>query len=204
MADGNWFYQAVIKSDLTTKDTKITKFGVWIIQKLRVLRDLRGENSFPFVFGRVALGAFVVSSLLVMPPSAQESVAAAAPILVRVGFPQPSGAQLPLWVMSEAKLDQKYGFDLQNIYISGGAIVDEAYDSFRGIFPKVPYFTEDNIRAVLSVADPPKAAGADSKDFLDNCFIKELEDIGFIKELYASVKLELASCASLSIRSSRF
>ncbi|TMA67251.1 MAG: hypothetical protein E6J73_02540, partial [Deltaproteobacteria bacterium] len=47
--------------------------------------------------------------------------AAAAPITVRVGYPQPSGAQLPLWLMSEAKLDKKYGFDLQNIYISGGA-----------------------------------------------------------------------------------
>ena len=48
-----------------------------------------------------------------------DSVAANA--TVRVGYPQPSGAQLPLWVMSEAKLDKKYGVDLQNIYISGGA-----------------------------------------------------------------------------------
>ncbi|MBI1995538.1 MAG: hypothetical protein HYS66_03600, partial [Deltaproteobacteria bacterium] len=46
---------------------------------------------------------------------------AAAPFSVRVGFPQPSGAQLPLWLMVEARLDQKYGFDLQSIYISGGA-----------------------------------------------------------------------------------
>ncbi|MBI2231687.1 MAG: ABC transporter substrate-binding protein, partial [Deltaproteobacteria bacterium] len=43
---------------------------------------------------------------------------AAAPFSVRVGFPQPSGAQLPLWLMVEARLDQKY---LQSIYISGGA-----------------------------------------------------------------------------------
>ena len=28
---------------------------------------------------------------------------------------------LPLWVITEARLDQKYGVDLQNIYISGGA-----------------------------------------------------------------------------------
>jgi len=48
-----------------------------------------------------------------------DSVAANA--TMRVGYPQPSGAQLPLWVMSEAKLDKKYGVDLQNIYISGGA-----------------------------------------------------------------------------------
>src|SRR5437762_10852807 len=51
----------------------------------------------------------------------QAIFAAAAPITVRVGYPQPSGAQLPLWVMSESKLDKKYEFDLQNIYISGGA-----------------------------------------------------------------------------------
>jgi NitT/TauT family transport system substrate-binding protein len=64
------------------------------------------------------------------------------------------------------------------------AIIDEAYQSFRGIFPKVPYITEDNIKAVLSVADHPKAATADPKDFFDNRLLKELEDTGFIKELY--------------------
>ena len=383
----NRFYRAVRKSDLTTKDTKSTKVNcrgerffapTLIIRNLRVLRDLRGENSFPFACGFAALGPFVIASLLLMPLVAWEIFAATAPITVRVGYPQPSGAQLPLWVMSEAKLDQKYGFDLQSIYISGGArlaqtlvsgdidmattggavinavlsgaelvyialivptfgfslyarpelkdvsalkgkvvgvmtkgassdhglvallrhnklvpgqdvkflylggvrealaalergivsasvlsapttlvarrlgfkevvniatlklpyvhnglvarraltrqqpervkaflrgyiaavkvsneepqlskralarflatndaaIVDEAYDSFRGIFPKVPYFTEDNIRAVLSVADHPKAASADPKDFFDNRFVKELEDTGFIKELY--------------------
>jgi len=66
---------------------------------------------------------------------------------------------------------------------NGSAVIDEAYDTFRGIFPKIPYFTEDNIRAVLSVADHPKGASADPKDFFDNHFIKELEDTGFIKEL---------------------
>jgi len=60
----------------------------------------------------------------------------------------------------------------------------EAYDTFRGIFPKIPYFTEDNIRAVLSVADHPKGASADPKEFFDNDFTKGLEDTGFIKELY--------------------
>ena len=58
---------------------------------------------------------------------------------------------------------------------------------FEEFFPKcliLPNFTEDNIRAVLSVADHPKAASADPKEFFDNRFIKELEDTGFIKELY--------------------
>jgi hypothetical protein len=67
---------------------------------------------------------------------------------------------------------------------SDAAVIEEAYQTFRGIFPKVPYITEDNIRAVLSVADHPKAASADPKEFFDNHFVKELEDSGFIQELY--------------------
>ena len=64
------------------------------------------------------------------------------------------------------------------------AVIEEAYQTFRGIFPKVPYVTEDNLRAVLSVADHPKAAIADPKEFFDNRFLKELEESGFIQELY--------------------
>lgn len=317
-------------------------------------------------------------ALAILTPLGASALGAAAPFRVRVGFPQPSGAQLPLWIMSEARFDQKYGFDLQNIYVSGGArlaqtlvsgdidmattggavinailsgadlvyiamvvptygfslyarpevkdvaslkgkvigvmtkgassdhaavallrhnklqegqdvkflylggvrevlaalergivvagvisppttlmarrlgfkeviniatlnlpyvhngvvtrrsltrqqpdhvktflrgylaalkvanddpalskralarylatndasILDEAYGSFRGVFPRLPYITDDNIKAVLSVADHPKAPSADPKDFYDNRFIKELEDSGFVKELY--------------------
>jgi len=64
------------------------------------------------------------------------------------------------------------------------AILDEAYHSFRGIFPSVPYVTEDYMKSVLALSDNPKAAGASPKDFFDNRFIKELEDTRFIKELY--------------------
>ena len=40
------------------------------------------------------------------------------------------------------------------------------------------------LRSVIAVSDNPKAAGANPKDFFVNRFIKELEDSGFIKELY--------------------
>jgi NitT/TauT family transport system substrate-binding protein len=65
-----------------------------------------------------------------------------------------------------------------------GPVIDEAYQSFRGVFPRVPYFTEEHIRSVLSVTDHPKAAAADPRDFFDNRFLKELEDSGFVRELY--------------------
>jgi NitT/TauT family transport system substrate-binding protein len=67
---------------------------------------------------------------------------------------------------------------------SDNAIIDEAYQSFRGVFPKVPYFNEDLIKSALAVSDHPKAATADPKEFFDNRFLKELEDTGFIRELY--------------------
>ena len=375
MGGGNGFCREMSNFYLTTKSTK---FGELIIRNLRVLRDLRGEYSFSSHLGSAAVAILVIVLAVLPPSSPRDSFAAAAPITIRVGYPQPSGAQLPLWVMSEAKLDRKYGFDLQNIYISGGArltqtlvagdidmattggavvnavlsgadlvyialivptygfsvyarpdvkdisslkgkvvgvmtkgasadhgmiavlrhnhlaagqdvkflylggvrealaalergivsasvlsapttllarrmgfkevvniaslnlpyvhnglvtrraltrqqperiksflraylaavkisnedaeiskralgrflattdagVIDEAYQTFKGIFPRLPYFTEDNIRAVLSVADHPKAAAADPKEFFDNRFIKELEENGFVKELY--------------------
>ncbi|MBI2999745.1 MAG: hypothetical protein HYY46_15045 [Deltaproteobacteria bacterium] len=55
---------------------------------------------------------------------------------------------------------------------------------FTPLFPKIPYVTEEAIRAVLWATDHPKAAQADPKDFFDNRFLRELEDSGFVKELY--------------------
>jgi hypothetical protein len=49
----------------------------------------------------------------------------AADATVRVGYPQPSGAMLPLWLVSDAKLDQKYGVPVQNIFISGAARMNQ-------------------------------------------------------------------------------
>jgi NitT/TauT family transport system substrate-binding protein len=64
------------------------------------------------------------------------------------------------------------------------AVLEEAYQTFRGIFPRVPYVSEDYIKSVIAVSDTPKAAGANPKDFFDNRFLKEIEDSGFVQELY--------------------
>ena len=71
-------------------------------------------------------------------------------------------------------------------YLATGdvAILEEAYQAYRGVYPKVPYTTEDQVRSILAVADHPRAAGADPKDFFDNRWLKEVEDSGFIGELY--------------------
>jgi len=65
-------------------------------------------------------------------------------------------------------------------------IIDEAYNGFAPLFPKIPYVTDEAIRSALSVTDHPKASSANPKDFYDNRFLQELESGGFVKELYAS------------------
>ena len=53
-------------------------------------------------------------------------------------------------------------------------VIEEAYRSFAPLFPKVPYVTEDAIRAAVSVTDHPKAASADPKEFYNNRFLQDL------------------------------
>jgi len=67
---------------------------------------------------------------------------------------------------------------------SDAGIIEEAYKAFGPLFPKVPYMTEALIRSVLLVSDHPRAAKADPKEFFDNRFLKELEETGFIQDLY--------------------
>lgn len=64
-------------------------------------------------------------------------------------------------------------------------MIDDSYDSLKDLFLKVPYMPDEAIRTVLSLSDNPKAATANPKDFYDNSLLKELEDSGFLKELYS-------------------
>jgi len=64
-------------------------------------------------------------------------------------------------------------------------MIDDSYQSLADLFLKIPYMPEEAIRTVLSLSDNPKAAAADPKDFYDNSLLKELEDSGFVKELYS-------------------
>src|SRR6185437_1307818 len=64
-------------------------------------------------------------------------------------------------------------------------MIDDSYESLKDLFLKVPYMPDEAIRTVLSLSDNPKAATAEPKDFYDNSLLKELDDSGFVKELYS-------------------
>src|SRR5258706_4117659 len=63
------------------------------------------------------MSRFFSSLLFVVVFVSDVAIFAATPA-VRVGYPQPSGAMLPLWLVTDAKLDQKYSVPAQNIFIS--------------------------------------------------------------------------------------
>ena len=58
--------------------------------------------------------------------------------------------------------------------------------------PRVPYVTDEAIRAAISVTDHPKAATANPKDFYDNRFLQELKARGSSRSSMPESKLDLS------------
>lgn len=66
-------------------------------------------------------------------------------------------------------------------------VLNANYDYFVGrVIPRVPYVSERGLQAVLDFVrqQNPQAANAKAQDFMENRFIRELEDSGFIQSLY--------------------
>src|SRR3989475_8874343 len=63
---------------------------------------------------------WIISTLVLLFLSTVKPPDAAA-LTIKVGYPQLSGGSMPLWVITESKLDQRYGVDVKPIYIAGGA-----------------------------------------------------------------------------------
>jgi len=64
--------------------------------------------------------------------------------------------------------------------------LDEAWEWHMKFMPDEPYPPVDGYQLVLQdmAEKNPKAAHADVKDYIDSRFVKELDDSGFIKNLY--------------------
>jgi NitT/TauT family transport system substrate-binding protein len=67
-------------------------------------------------------------------------------------------------------------------------VLNASYDYFVGrIIPRVPYVSEKGLQAVIDFIRQrnPQTPNVKAADFMDNRFIKELDDSGFIKSLYS-------------------
>jgi NitT/TauT family transport system substrate-binding protein len=68
-------------------------------------------------------------------------------------------------------------------------ILNASYDQYVGrVIPRVPYVSEKGLQAVIDFIRQrnPQAANVKPQDVMDNRFIKELDDSGFIKALYSA------------------
>jgi NitT/TauT family transport system substrate-binding protein len=69
-----------------------------------------------------------------------------------------------------------------------GEILNASYDYYVGrIIPRAPYVSEKGLQAVIDFIRQrnPQTPAVKAADFMDNRFVKELDDSGFIKSLYA-------------------
>jgi ABC-type nitrate/sulfonate/bicarbonate transport system substrate-binding protein len=64
--------------------------------------------------------------------------------------------------------------------------LEEAWDWHAKFIPEAPYPPVEGYQLILQdmAASNPKAGQANAKDLVDTRFVKELEDSGFIKNLY--------------------
>lgn len=64
--------------------------------------------------------------------------------------------------------------------------VEESWEWHTRYIPEAPYAPVEGYQTILQdlASTNPKAAQASARDFVDNRFVKELEDSGFIKSLY--------------------
>jgi NitT/TauT family transport system substrate-binding protein len=70
---------------------------------------------------------------------------------------------------------------------SDADILNASYDYYVGrVIPRVPYVSEKGLQAVIDFIRQrnPQTPNVKAQDFMDNGFIKELDESGFIKSLY--------------------
>ncbi len=71
---------------------------------------------------------------------------------------------------------------------SDADILNASYDYYVGrVIPRTPYVSEKGLQAVIDFIRQrnPQIANVKAQDFMDKRFIKELDESGFIKSLYA-------------------
>ena len=74
----------------------------------------------------------------------------------------------------------------KNLGISDPEALERAYNAYIPIFNEAPYPTPEGVKTMLDdmARTNPKAAAADPKTYVDLSLVRELENSGFIKQLY--------------------
>ncbi|MGZ9174804.1 MAG: ABC transporter substrate-binding protein, partial [Candidatus Binatia bacterium] len=86
--------------------------------------------------------------------------------------------------MHRYRTDREFTVDVQADYsgIADRTIAEETYDLTQPGMPRAPYPVVASLQTLLDfmAKELPEARGADARKFVDDRFIRELEDSGFI------------------------
>ena len=86
--------------------------------------------------------------------------------------------------MHRYRTDREFTVDVQADYsgIADRTIAEETYDLTQPGMPRIPYPVVASLQTLLDfmAKDLPEARGADARKFVDESFIRELEENGFI------------------------
>lgn len=65
---------------------------------------------------------------------------------------------------------------------------DVGYEAYKPVWPQAPYVSRDGLKQVMEevAVQNPKAKDLNVDQMIDNSVVKELEDSGFIKQIYAA------------------
>jgi ABC-type nitrate/sulfonate/bicarbonate transport system substrate-binding protein len=89
--------------------------------------------------------------------------------------------------MHRYRTDREFTVDVQADYsgIADRTIAEETYDLTQPGMPRAPYPVVASLQTLLDfmAKELPEARGADARKFVDDRFIRELEDNGFIASL---------------------
>ena len=66
--------------------------------------------------------------------------------------------------------------------------IDDGYEAYGPLWPRAPYPSRDGMLKVIDEvsAQNPKAKDLDVDQLMDTSVVKELEDSGFIQQIYAT------------------
>jgi NitT/TauT family transport system substrate-binding protein len=86
------------------------------------------------------------------------------------------------------KTDKNYAKALfeKNLGVADREGLERAYRDYSNAFPEIPYPNPEGVKTMLDdlAAKNPKAAAADPKTFVDMSLVREVENSGFIKQVY--------------------
>lgn len=91
--------------------------------------------------------------------------------------------------MARWQKDQAFVKDVIKKYLktTDQQVIDVGYSAYAPVWPQAPYPTVPGLQRVIEQVTTQNAKAKDLKpdDMIDNSFVKELEDSGFIKQIYA-------------------